>query len=257
MSIGPDVTRRAFEWTADLWGLTRAELRVRGGNMARAFALPLRWCASVRPRLSSALGTAWKIVRRTIARDIAEVLSPLLVLNVFLVGVSAVLLFSVVRTLMASDRLPPIPASRPAEAVPSAPNAGGTRARASAGYDVIAARNLFDPSRSEPARSARRAQDAAPQAKLVLYGLVLSDDPGLGLAYLEDPRTGRITGYRVGDPLAGGRVERIERDRVLIRRAGELVEVLLNRSHTPPPDSVPVSSESTASAVPWRRIPKD
>jgi hypothetical protein len=92
----------------------------------------------------------------------------------------------------------------------------------------------------------------------VLYGLVLSDDPGLAHAYLADPRTGRITGYRVGDPLAGGQVERIERDRVLVRRAGELVEVFLNRSHTPaPPDSVPVSSDSTASAAPWRRIPKD
>jgi len=234
------------------------ELRLRRWNVTRTFALPLRWSASVRPRLSSALGTGWKTVRRTTARDIADVLSPLLVLNVFLVGVSAVLLFSVVRTLMASDRLPPIPASRPVEAVPSAPNARGTTARAPAGYDVIAARNLFDPSRSEPARSARPTQEAAPQAKPVLYGLVLSDDPGLALAYLADPRTGRITGYRVGDPLAGGQVERIERDRVLVRRAGELVEVFLNRSHTPaPPDSVPVSSESTASAAPWRRIPKD
>ena len=239
-------------------GLTRVELRLGSRNLTRTFVLPLRWSASVRPRLSSALGTAWQVVRRTSARDIAEVLSPLRVLNVFLIGVSAVLLFSVVRTLMASDRLPPIPESRPVEDIPSGPNASGARARASAGYDVIAARNLFDPSRSEPARSARRTQEAAPQAKPVLYGLVLSDDPELGLAYLEDPRTGRITGYRVGDSLAGGQVERIERDRVLIRRAGELVEVFMNRSHTlAPPDKVPVSSESTASAVPWRRIPKD
>jgi len=92
----------------------------------------------------------------------------------------------------------------------------------------------------------------------VLYGLVVSDDPGLGLAYLVDPKTGRITGYRVGDPLAGGQIERIERDRVLIRRAGELVEVFMNRSHAlAPPDSVPVSSESAAGAVPWRRVPKE
>jgi hypothetical protein len=92
----------------------------------------------------------------------------------------------------------------------------------------------------------------------VLYGLILSDDAGLGLAYLEDPRTGRITGYRVGDSLANGRVERIERDRVLIRQGGELVEVLMNRSHTlAPTDRVPISSEPTASAVPWRRMPKD
>jgi len=237
--------------------LTRVELRLRGWNLKRTFALPLRWGAWVTPRLSSALRRGWKTVRRTTARDIAEVLSPLLVLNVLLVGVSAALLFSVARALMTSDRLPPIPAPRPTEAVASS-SARVTRARASAGYDVIATRNLFDPSRSEPTRSDRPSQNVAPQAKPVLYGLVVSDDPGLGLAYLVDPKTGRITGYRVGDPLAGGQVERIERDRVLIRRSGELVEVFMNRSHAlAPPDSVPVSSESTAGAVPWRRIPKE
>ena len=95
-------------------------------------------------------------------------------------------------------------------------------------------------------------------AALWLFERKRPRDAGLGLAYLEDPRTGRITGYRVGDPLPGGRVERIERDRVLIRQGGELVEVLMNRSHTlAPTDRVPISSEPTASAVPWRRMPKD
>ena len=256
MSISPGIVTRALKGRRTV-ALTRVELRLRSWNMTRKLALRLRWAAWVRARVSSALRTGWKTVHETTARDVVEVLSPLLVLDVLLVGVSVVLLFSVVRTLMMSDRLPPIPAPRPVETAPSS-NARVTKARASAGYDVIPARNLFDPSRSEPTRSARPAQDAVPQAKPVLYGLVLSDDAGLGLAYLEDPRTGRITGYRVGDSLANGRVERIERDRVLIRQGGELVEVFINRSHAlTPPDRVPVSSEPTASAVPWRRMPKD
>jgi len=127
----------------------------------------------------------------------------------------------------------------------------------SAGYDVIAARNLFDPSRVEATRLAGVGADAPAQPKPLLYGVILSEDRRLGLAYLQDPVTRRIAGYRIGDSLAGGRIESIERDRVLIRRGPELVEVSINRSHTPPPDTVPVSSGSTASPVPTRRTPKD
>ncbi len=204
------------------------------------------------------LGVVWKTLRRVTALDIAEVLSPLFLLDAFLVGVSAVLLFSLVRTLVASDRLPPVPIPRPVVAITSSPDASGTRARASTRWDVIVAQNLFDPARAEPSRSARRVQDAASQAKPVLYGVVLSDDPGSGLAYVEDPRTRRTGTYRVGDDLAGGRVERIERDRVLIRRADELLEVFLSKPNAwRPPESASVTSEQIGTAVPARRIPKD
>jgi hypothetical protein len=128
----------------------------------------------------------------------------------------------------------------------------------SVGYDVIAARNLFDPSRLETTRLAGVGPDAPAQPKPLLYGVILSEDRALGLAYFQDPVTRRIAGYRIGDSLAGGRIESIERDRVLIRRGPELVEVSINRSHTPlPPGAVPVSGEPTAGAVPTRRIPKD
>jgi Type II secretion system protein C len=267
VSISYDVIRRAFV-DHGRSELTRVTLHLRGGWKAvRALCSPLRWGAWVRRRRSAALSAGWTSVRRAVGVDITAAISnlrrrgpvskPLLVLNVFLIGVSAGLLVAVSRALVASDRLPPIPPPRPMEVAQSPPNGRGARGRVSAGYDVIAARNLFHPSRSEPTRSGGVAQDAPPSAKPLLYGVVLSDDPGLGLAYLQDPATKRIAGYRIGDDLAGGRVELIERDRVLIRRADELVEVFLNRSNTRPPDSVPASDEAARTAVPTRRIPKD
>jgi hypothetical protein len=249
-------------------GLTRVAQQVRGWKVARTFPSPVRWGAWLTPRLSPALSAGRMIARRVTAFDVTAALAKrrrrrpvskrLLVLNVFLIGVSAVLLISVARTLVALDRLSPIPAPRPVEVAPSPTNDRGPIARASAGYEVIATRNLFDPSRSEPTRSGRAVQDAPPPAKPVLYGVVLSDDPGLGLAYFADPGTRRIAGYRVGDDLAGGRVERIEKDRVLIRRADELLEVFLSRSNAPrASESASASAEPGGVAVPFRRIPKD
>ncbi len=248
-------------------GLTRAALHLPGWKVVRSFVSPVRGGAWLTLRLRSGLSAGRMFALRVIAVDITAVLAErrrrgpvftlLLAVNVFLIGLSAMLLVSVVRTLVGFDRLPRLSTSRPPALVP-APNNSGPRARASGGYDAIATRNLFDPSRTEPTRSTRAAQDAAPQAKPLLYGVVLSDDPGLGLAYLEDPGTRRITGYRVGDDLAGGRVERIEKDRVLIRRSDELLEVLLSGTKPPrPSESASASAEPARLAAPTRRIPKD
>ena len=239
----------------------------------RAFCLRWRagaWVAGARAtsRMSAALSAGWIGVRRASTADITGAIRnlsprgpisrPLLVLDIFLIFVSAALIVSISRALLVPERLPPIRTLRAVDAYLSPPNDRGPAGRVSVGYDVIAARNLFDPGRSETMRAAGVAPDASAQPKPLLYGVILTDDRGLGLAYLQDPVTKRIAGYKIGDTLAGGRIESIERDRVLIRRGAELVEVSMNRSHTPPPpDAVPVSSESTTSAGPTRRIPKD
>lgn len=222
------------------------------------------WATS---RASAALNAGWTGVRSASRVDITRAIRslrrrrplsrPLLVLDIFLIVVSAALIFSISCALLGPDSLSPIQTRRALDA-PSPPNDRGRAGRGPVGYDVIATRNLFDPGRSEATRSAGVTPDAALQPKPLLYGVILSDDRGLGLAYFQDPATRRIAGYRIGDAVAGGRIESIERDRVLIRRGAELVEVSINRSHTPsPPDAVPVSSEPPASAVPNRRIPKD
>src|SRR5438445_682298 len=88
-------------------------------------------------------------------------------------------------------------------------------------YDVIPTRNLFDTNRSDAKNVAAIVETLPPAAALALYGVVISEDTRL--AYLEDPATKRIAGYKIGDRLAGGQVERIEPDRVVILRAGGLI----------------------------------
>jgi hypothetical protein len=181
---------------------------------------------------------------------------PLLALNVVLVGISTLLFVSVVRALFAPDPLPTIHPHRPAEVAASPTRGRGPSTRPSSGYDLIAARNLFHPNRSESTRSGLGAQDVTPPTKPVLYGVVLSDDAGL--AFLEDPATKRILGYRIGDNWAGGRVERIERDRVVISRAGGQVEVFLSGLHSPrQAETAAAPGEPNGSVAPMRRIPKD
>ena len=181
---------------------------------------------------------------------------PLLALNMLLIGVSTLLFVSVVRALFAPDPLPAIHVHRPVEIAASPTRSRGSSARPSSGDDLISARTLFHPDRSEPTRSGLIVRDVAPPTKPVLYGVVLSDDAGL--AYLEDPATKRVLGYRIGDDLAGGRVERIERDRVVISRAGGQVEVFLSDVHGPrQAETTPASPEPNGSVAPTRRIPKD
>jgi len=273
-SIGYDVVPRAFVEHGRK-GLTRIILHLHG-VWAPVRAFWSRWRAEVwvvgaptiSSRMSAALNAGWIGVRRASSVDITGAIRylrrrgpiprRLLVLDIFLIVVSATLIVSISRVLFVPDRLPTIRIPQAAAVFPLPPDGREPAGRMSAGYEVIAARNLFDPGRSEKMHSAGVVLDAALQPKPLLYGVILSDDRALGLAYLQDPVTRRIAGYRIGDPLAGGRIESIERDRVLIRRGAELVEVSMNRSHTPsPPDAVPVASEPTASAVPTRRIPKD
>lgn len=62
--------------------------------------------------------------------------------------------------------------------------------------------------------------------------MAISDDSRL--AFIHDLDTNRIAGYKLGDILAGGRVERIEADRVIIVRDGP-IEVGLHRPRDPVP----------------------
>lgn len=98
----------------------------------------------------------------------------------------------------------------------AAPRGGGA-----AEYAVIAARNLFAASRGEVAMMA----PALAGPKPVLHGVVVDGDRSR--AYLDDPLAKRVFGYAVGDPVAGGRLEQIQDDRVKIRRPDGVVEIML------------------------------
>jgi hypothetical protein len=66
-----------------------------------------------------------------------------------------------------------------------------------------------------------------------LYGVVLRDENSI--AYLEDPTTRRVAGYRVGDSVAGGTVQRISADRVVLARPDGPLDVRLHDPSKPKP----------------------
>jgi hypothetical protein len=162
----------------------------------------------------------------------------LLLLNAVLVLVSALFATALVRELLTPLRLPPPGPARPAppatapgpEAATAPPGGGGA-------YLVIVSKNLFSPTRAE----GLAASAAAPSApKPVLHGVVM--DGPRSRAYLEDPNARRIYGYAVGDAVAGGRVQSINGDRVIIARPDGRMEVLLQDPDKPKPEPTPAGA---------------
>ena len=133
-------------------------------------------------------------------------------------------------------RIPPLPVPPPAlsEAEPT-PVMVAARHRLSgpvetAQYAIIAVRNLFSASRAEQGDA---EATVATGPRPYLHGVVLDGDRSR--AYLEDPTTQRVAGYRVGDAVGGGTLVRILEDRVVIRRPEGLVEVMLKDPGKPQP----------------------
>jgi hypothetical protein len=163
-------------------------------------------------------------------------------LNVLLVGVSLVFALVIARELTTSPR-PMAPRPQPATtaAAPAAPAA--TPPSPAGDYPIIATRNLFSPTRTEtPPPPTPPVSAAVNLPKPNLYGVVLRD--GAPIAYLEDPVTKRVAGYRVGDTIAGGTVTTIADDTVMLARPEGQVTVRLHdpARPRPPAPSAPVRS---------------
>jgi hypothetical protein len=122
-------------------------------------------------------------------------------------------------------------------------------------FAPVADKNLFSPNRTEvapeppkPPPPAPGTAPAAPTApKPRLYGIVLGAREG-GRAYLEDPRTRKVFGYTTGDSVADSKVEKIETDRVVMRRGSEVFEVLLRDPSKPRPAPPPPPPPAAAAA---------
>jgi hypothetical protein len=93
------------------------------------------------------------------------------------------------------------------------------------------------------------AADAAPTpaSQPILRGIALVEG-GQARAYLEDPRTGMVTAYGLGDTVGESRIERIQEDRVVLRRGDEVVQLLLGVPSTA------MSSDASGSDSPPQRV---
>lgn len=168
----------------------------------------------------------------------------LLALNVLMAAVAALAIVYIVQHAMAPMPMPGAGRARPAAAVTTAPAAETVRPPAGA-YGVVTARNLFSPTRSEAPASSVVA-NTPPLVKPNLFGIVLRE--GAPIAYLEDPATKRVAGYRVGDSIVGGTVQKISADGVTITRPDGAVDVRLRDPSRPRP--APVAQTPPAGAAP-------
>lgn len=168
-----------------------------------------------------------------------------LALNALLVGASAALMAYISWQLIA----PPAgsaPTGHRAAGVPVAPPATGLISPdgSAGGYGAIASRNLFSPDRTEAPAAGGAANALAAVPKPNLHGVILRD--GSPIAYLEDPITKRVAGYRVGDAVAGGTVQSISEDRVVLTRPEGQVDVRLHDPGRPRPAALPLPGQAEA-----------
>ena len=157
----------------------------------------------------------------------------LLAINVVLACV-AILCVALIVKQLATARPPAAARGRAPVGSSANPAPAGDSKLAPQAYNVIATRNLFSPTRSETAGPGIAGGVAqAPIVKPNLHGVVLRE--GSPIAYLEDPLTKRIAGYRIGDPIAGGTVQTISADAVVISRPDGMVDVRLRDPSKPRP----------------------
>jgi hypothetical protein len=116
-------------------------------------------------------------------------------------------------------------------------------------YGMIAARNLFNPARSETTTVAAARQTAKP----VLHGVVL--DGQRSRAYIEDPLAKGVFGYTVGDTVGPGQITTISADRIMISGPEGTFEVLLHDPSKPKPAAPPVAGAPVAPRPPGAPVP--
>src|SRR5438093_3386148 len=166
----------------------------------------------------------------------------LLAVNVVLAGVSLLCVSLIVKQLIGSRPAAPSRSRPPAAALAAPQSAAGSPRLPAQAYSVIATRNLFSPTRSEMPGAGMAGGPAVNVVKPSLHGVVLRD--GAPIAYLEDPLTKRIAGYRIGDPIAGGTVQTISADAVVIARPDGVVDVRLRDPSKPrPPAPTPAGQQ--------------
>jgi hypothetical protein len=164
--------------------------------------------------------------------------------NVVLAAVAAVLALYIARQFMAPMPLP-VGGRRAATSGAVGPAIDAPRPPVSA-YNVVAARNLFSPTRTEAPSGTLLAN--TPLVKPNLFGVVVRESGSI--AYLEDPTTKRVAGYRVGDRILGGTVQTIKADVVTIDAPGGPLDVRLHDPGKPRATPAAVSGTPQPSVAP-------
>ncbi|MBI1848005.1 MAG: hypothetical protein HY294_00470 [Candidatus Rokubacteria bacterium] len=159
----------------------------------------------------------------------------ILLLNALLVAASAAFATVIVREVTAPMSLAiparPRPATAPPAPAMATPGPGSAPA-------TIVTHNLFSPTRTEVPATGVAGAAALNVGRLNLYGVVLRDSGPI--AFLEDPATKRVAGYRIGDQVGGGTVQTIASDKVVLQRPEGAVDI---RLHDPARQRAPMPNQ--------------
>lgn len=172
----------------------------------------------------------------------------LVLLNIPVVAIALAFAALLAREFLVSRPLPPPPAPRASLPLPTfGETAASNQGPASdlSAYSMIAARNLFNPSRSESSGVAAAKQAGG---RPVLHGVVL--DGQRSRAYIEDPLAKGVFGYTVGDTVGQGQIKTISADRIMIAGPEGTFEVLLHDPSKPKPATPPAPGAPTGPRPP-------
>ena len=166
-------------------------------------------------------------------------------LNFALAAAATLLIVYIVRQFVAPM---PLPVGGRRAAGPVMSTVTDTAKTPASAYNVVAARNLFSPTRTEAPSST--SVTGLPVARPNLFGVVVRDSGSI--AYLEDPTTKRVAGYRVGDKIQGATVQAIKADGVTIDGPGGPMDVRLHEPSKPraTPAAATATPPSVAPALP-------
>jgi general secretion pathway protein N len=187
--------------------------------------------------------------------DFSRIPRWVVIANLLVFGAAGYLIVTLGRDLTRARPLPPSPASRQSRPAGSAPAESRPETMAEEKldqYNVIVAKHLFNPSRTEASATPAAAQAVPLPPRPVLHGIVLDGEKSR--AYLEDPSTKRVLSYRVGDSVAGGQLKAIGADRVSIDRPDGQMNVMLKDPSKPAPAAA-VGAQPRQAAASQRGAP--
>lgn len=123
-------------------------------------------------------------------------------------------------------------------------------------YVVVADENLFHPERRIPPE--KKEEAALPKPEFVLFGTLIA--PNLSIAYMEDKkapvttpgRGNRQTTLKKGEMLSGFRLKEIMKDRVVMARGGETIQVPLEDPGSPKKRETLLTTPSPQPQAPGR-----
>jgi hypothetical protein len=167
----------------------------------------------------------------------------LFLVNVVVGGLGCLFAAGIIHDVIRSRSLPPPPVPRASQSTPE-PAGQPAPAVPFGAYQIIATKSMFNPSRSDATEAAAALTTAGPRP--ILHGVLIDGDRSR--AYLEEPPAREVFGYAVGDRVAGGRLDSIESDRVVILRPEGRLVVLLQDPSKPRAGTGPSAGPSPVGA---------